>query len=103
MRCGESTNINKTEMFKEKLEYRIMAAFAVGYRLNMAFYKTKTNKYDTSYAQNVGIKRDSFLTLSDKMHKQILYNELSCINGKFDMNIVSVLPKKSIELAKLLI
>lgn len=85
-------NIDR-DILNDKIEYRIMAAFGYGFRLNVAFYNN--NRYETNHANNIGIKRDSFILTADTMHKQVLYNELVCINNKCDINIVSVLPKKS--------
>lgn len=95
--------LNVKDILKYNLQYRIMASIAFGYRLHYAFYKQKTNKYDTSYATNIGIKKESYLLLNDKMSKQVIYNELSSINNKLEMNIVSSIPSKSMELCELLL
>jgi pre-mRNA-splicing factor ATP-dependent RNA helicase DHX15/PRP43 len=96
-------NLDMKKILNYKIEYRILACFAYGFKTNYAFYKQQTKKYDTKYAQNVSIHRDSYLNLIKKDHKEVIFNDLSMIGGRLEMSIVSTIPTKSEELLNMLI
>jgi hypothetical protein len=98
---GVLANVTKIEipkLMEYDDEYRILAAIAYGYKLNVAFYKENDKSYNTNYMNKVQLSKDSFLNFSDKPKKEIFYNELFISNGKNDLTITSVIPKKSAEL-----
>jgi pre-mRNA-splicing factor ATP-dependent RNA helicase DHX15/PRP43 len=83
------------------LDYRIIASFLYGYKINIAFFNSKNNKYSTPFLQNIGINKNSFININEK-HKEILFNEIFTSSGKSDLVIISQIPQKSKTLALLL-
>lgn len=92
---SELTIQHKTKAMDYTDEYRIMAAIKFGYRLNNGYYKEKDKSYNTDFAKKVNISKESFMIFNDKPKKEIIYNTLFISNNRADLNIVSVIPKKS--------
>jgi len=72
-----------------KLEYRVLTAFAYGFKINIAKLQS-SGKYNTEYADDILISKDS-LMLFNKKSKEVIYNELFGTNNKFDLVIVSAI------------
>jgi hypothetical protein len=77
------------------ISYRILASFMFGFRINLGSMSEKG--ISTDKANNIEISRYSFVKSNTKKKKIVIYYELFKSN-KLSMNIVSSIPKKSIEL-----
>jgi len=67
---------------------KIMLCFAYGYQLNRA--KKDRKGYSTDKVDYVNISRDSFFT---GQYNDVIYEELFKQSGRFNLNIVSAIPK----------
>lgn len=82
-----------------KIELRVLACLLMGFRLNTGsnkggeFYRTQFSNLD-----KIKINKISFLTLKNKLPKNIFYHEFFISMGKNDLNIVSEIPKKIIKI-----
>jgi HrpA-like RNA helicase len=91
--------IDIENIMKYNTAYRIMGAFMYGYRVNVG--KVSKKSVSTVRIKNVDVNKYSFLDVSSDK-KLILYYELFK-STKVSMNIVSSIPKKSIELYDIII
>jgi HrpA-like RNA helicase len=94
---GDS-ELSRTTGGEESLENRIMASLAYGFKINRATLSSNKETYDTSYAKNVKISRDSVISLEDKKPKEVMYFELFSSGIRSDLNIVSKLSPKVLEM-----
>ena len=92
--------INNNEYIKEKdiislkdmhIDYKILFSLRYGYRLNVAYFSSNKNTYRTMYADRVNISKDSIIYNTEN---NIFYHELFITKSTFDLNIVSIIPKK---------
>lgn len=83
------------DIMEYDIDYRVMTAFYFGYKNNIGYYKEKDRAYNTNYAKRVQINKESFMTMHEKPKKLVLYHELFASEMRTDMNIVSMIPKKS--------
>lgn len=98
----ESTNklnisIDLHESAKDmELADKILLCFIYGFRLNTASANKSDNNnlYNTAYAKNVNIGKDSFINFLEKKPTNVIYTELFGMNGNFDLNCVSKIPTK---------
>ena len=77
------------------ISYRILASFMFGFRINLGSMSSKG--ISTDKVNNIDISKYSFVKSDTKKKKIVVYYELFKSN-KLSMNIVSSIPKKSIEL-----
>ena len=77
------------------IDYKILYALKYGYRLNNGYYNSNHKNYRTLYADKVNISKDSTVKDTDK---NIFYHELFITKMGNDLNIVSVIPDKIINI-----
>ena len=77
------------------ISYRILASLMFGFRINLGSMSSKG--INTDKVSGVEISKYSFIKSDTKKKKIVVYYELFKSN-KLSMNIVSSIPKKSIEL-----
>jgi HrpA-like RNA helicase len=78
------------------ISYRILASFMFGYRLNLGTASKKG--ISTDHIKSVNINRYSFVNHDVKQKKLVLYYELFTTSKDTNMNIVSSISKKVMEL-----
>lgn len=86
---------NIEEINNMNLDYRILYSLINGYKLNRGFYNANNKNYRTLYTDNVNITRESTVY---NINDNIFYTELFITQNKANLNIVSVIPKKLVEL-----
>lgn len=77
------------------ISYRILASFMFGFRINLGSMSSKG--INTDKADGIDINKYSFIRSDTQKKKIVVYYELFKSN-KLSMNIVSTVPKKSIDL-----
>ena len=96
------TNIPKIDiddLMEYDTSYRILTCFMFGYKVNNGIIKN--NKVSSTKVNNIKLNRYSFLNLTNKS-KVLIYYELFQ-SEDISMNIISSIPKKSLDLFNIFI
>ena len=82
---------NIDEIQNLNIDYKILLALKMGYKLNLGYYNPIMRNYRTLFAEKVNISKDSTVYDTDKI---IFYHELFITKSFTDLNIVSIIPDK---------
>ena len=82
---------NIDEVRDLNIDYKILLALKMGYKLNLGYYNPTTRNYRTLFTEKVNISKDSTIYDTDK---NIFYHELFITRNFADLNIVSIIPDK---------
>ena len=82
-------NIDEIRDFN--IDYKILLALKMGYKLNLGYSNPLSRNYRTLFTEKVNISKDSTVSDTDK---NIFYHELFITRNFADLNIVSILPDK---------
>ena len=91
--------IDNQNLFQSyNLKYRILASLYFGFRLNIAYYKVNKKSFNVDSVNNISINNDSFIHFIDEPLNNVLYDTLFENQGKTNINIVSIIPQKSMDI-----